>query len=187
MGITKNYVYLTALGIVFTLAAWPFGFHSFIFMFWNLLILGLLTLDIILTPAPKNLTAHREAEEKLFFKGENTVTFFVHNTGRHGLDIEAKDEALRHFSVTHHAQVQFLAPGQTQAFTFTVIPAKRGYFQSQKIYLRFTGLLGLCKKYAAISCPITYKVYPNVKDLSKYRLMVHNHRLLPTGEKKLRQ
>ena len=189
MGVTKNYVYLTALGIIFTLAAWPFGFHAPIFLFWNLLILGLLGLDAFLTPNPKCLQVRRADEQKLYFKTENTVTFYVRNTFRDGLEIQGKDETLRHFNITDQTtdMTHFVEPGTEQAFSYTVIPAKRGSFDSGKVYLRYTGLMGLCKKYVSVPCPTTYKVYPNVKDLSRYRLMMQNNRLLPTGEKNLRQ
>ena len=187
MGITRNYVYLTAIGIIFTLAAWPFGFHGFIFLFWNLLILGLLVLDVVITPGPKHLTVHRAEELKLYFKTENTVTFYVRNTCRQGLEIEGKDERLRHFNVVDQSMSHFVQPGKEQAFSYKVIPAKRGSFDAGKVYLRYTGLMGLCKKYAAIPCPTMYKVYPNVKDLSKYRLMMQKSRLLPKGDKNVRQ
>ncbi|MCL2286033.1 MAG: DUF58 domain-containing protein [Firmicutes bacterium] len=187
MGITKNYVYLTAFGIVFTLTAWPFGFHGFIFLFWNLLIMGLLVLDVFITPSPKHLIVRRADELKLYFKTENTVTFYVKNTYRQGLKIEGKDERLRHFNVVGQDMSHFIEPGKEQVFSYKVIPAKRGSFGSNKVYLRYAGLMGLCKKYVTVPCPATYKVYPNVKDLSKYRLMMQKSRLLPTGDKSLRQ
>jgi len=187
MSITKNYVYLTAIGIVFTVVAWPFGLHAPMFLFWNILLLGLLGLDALLTPGAKCLVLRRESEAKLYFKTENIVTFYVKNTFRQGLKIEGKDEQLRHFTITGQDMTHLVSSGMEQAFSYTVIPAKRGSFSSGKVYLRYSGLMGLCKKYVEFPCSIIYKVYPNVKDLSKYRLMMQKSRLLPKGEKNIRQ
>jgi len=187
MGITKTYVILTAFGVAFTIAAWPFGFYTIIFLFWNLLLLGLLCLDAWLTPAPKHLIVRQEHENKLYFKDTNCIIFYVKNTFRQGLEVEAKGEALRHFTVTGTDLKHFVEPGQEQKFSYTVIPTKRGSFSSGKIYLRYAGLLGLCRKYVAVPCGVNYRVYPNVRDLSKYRLMLQKSRLLPKGDKSLRQ
>jgi len=187
MGITRNYVYLTALGVILTIAAWPFGLHGPIFLFWNLLILGLLGLDALITPNPKCLQVRRTNELKLYFKTENTVAFYVKNTCTQRLNVEGKDENLRHFTVVNKDLNHVIDNGKEQIFSYTLVPAKRGSFTSDKVYLRYTGVIGLCKKYVSIPCPITYKVYPNVKDLSKYRLMMQKNRLLPRGDKNLRQ
>jgi len=187
MSVTRNYIYLTALGIILTIAAWPFNLHAPIFLFWNLLSLGLLGLDAILTPSADNLKVYRESEQKLYFKTENTITFYVKNTYRQMLKIEGKDEILRHFTVTERNLTHNIPQGKEQAFSYTVVPTKRGSFDSGKVYLRYKGPLGLCIKHATLPCPARYMVYPNVKDLSKYRLMMQKNRLLPKGEKNIRQ
>jgi uncharacterized protein (DUF58 family) len=48
------------------------------------------------------------------------------------------------------------------------------------------GLFGLVMKHATLDCPAEYKVYPNMKDLSRFRLLTRKHRLLPRGEKTVR-
>lgn len=188
MSITKTYVFLTSLGVILTIAAWPFGMHNIVFLFWNLLLLGLLALDAFMTPSAKVLTARRESEQKLYFKTDNDVSFFVRNTHKkHVLKVQGKDESLRHFTVVDGDLNHKIAPGKEQEFTYTVFPAKRGSFDSKNVYLRFRGILGLCVKHVTIHCPATHKVYPNVRDLSKYRLMMQKNRLLPKGDKSLRQ
>jgi len=188
MSVTRNYVYLTALGVILTIAAWPFGIHDIVFLFWNLLLLGLLALDAFLTPPAKVLTVRREAEQKLYFKTENDITFFVRNTNKkHTLRVQAKDESLRHFTVVDDDLTHKINPGKEQEFTYAVTTAKRGSFYTKNVYLRFRGILGLCVKHVTLPCPTTHKVYPNVRDLSKYRLMMQKNRLLPKGDKSLRQ
>ena len=188
MSVTRNYVYLTAFGVILTIAVWPFGMHNIMFLFWNLLLLGLLALDAFLTPSAKVLTAQHSDEQKLYFKTENDITFFVRNTHKkHALKVQGKAESLRHFTIVDCDLPHTIAPGKNQEFTYTVIPAKRGSFGTKNVYLRFRGILGLCVKHSTIPCPATLKVYPNVRDLSKYHLMMQKNRLLPKGDKALRQ
>jgi uncharacterized protein (DUF58 family) len=187
MGVTRNFVYLTAFGVILTIGAWFFGFHVPFFLFWNLLILGLFVLDIILTPNPKCLHARRANEVKLYFKAENTIFFYVKNNFRHKLEVEVKDERLRHFNIVGKDMKHVVEAGEEAVFSYAVIPAKRGSFVSGKVYLRYRGLMGLCKKYVTVASAAAYKVYPNIKDLSKYRLMTQKNRFLPTGEKNLPQ
>ena len=187
MGISRKYIFFTAIGIVLTLAAWPFGLHGLVFIFWNILALGLLALDAILTPSPACLTASREHHQRLYFKAENTVTFYVRNNFRRPLKVEGRDENLRHLPITYTDLSHTIPPGREQEFSYETIPAKRGSFDAGKIYLRYTGLLGFCVKYTAIHYPTQYRVYPNVRDLSKYRLLMQKSRLLPKGDKNIRQ
>jgi len=186
MSVTKNFILLVALGGVMTVISWPFDFHGFMFLFWNSLLIGMLVLDILLTPNRKHLQVRRQDDDTLYFKADNEVTFFVRNTSRHMLFVQGKEELHRHFSVSSGKLDHPIAPGGEQIFTYVTIPAKRGSFLFQNIYLRYQGLLGLCVKYASLPCPIEFKVYPNVRDLSKFRLMVQKSRLLPMGDKSIR-
>ena len=187
MTITRRYILFTSLGILLTLAAWLIGLHGFVFVFWLILSIGLLILDIVLTPSATCLTAQRTQEQKIYFKTQNTIIFDVRNQGKTPLTVEARDESLRHFKVVAAPEAHTISPKHTQTFTYEVLPGKRGSFQANKIYLRYKGLLGFCIKHTAIHCPTNYKVYPNIKDLSKYRLLMQKSRLLPRGEKHIRQ
>jgi len=187
MGLTKIFVAAVAFGIVLTLFAWTFGFHMQVFVFYNLLAVGLFGLDFLLTPKPTNIRVFREKEQHLYFKAENTVVLSVKNTSPYELKIELKDEGMRYFTVTDKDMVHILKPQTEQEFSYTVIPTKRGGFDFTYVYVRYNGILGLCKKYKKIHCPTYSKVYPNIKELGKYRLLMQKSRLLPLGEKSLRQ
>lgn len=188
MSVTKSFVFLVALGGLVTFIAWRIGVsYVAMFLFWNLLLAGLLALDKVLTPSVKFLEIRRSGEDVLYFKAENKIKFFVKNTSRHALNVQAKDERVRNFSVLPEDDLMhWLTPRDEKLFSYTVVPLKRGSFLFKNIYLRYTGLLGLCVKYAKVPCPIKFKVYPNVWDLSKYRLMLQKNRLLPQGDKNIK-
>ncbi|MCL1883771.1 MAG: DUF58 domain-containing protein [Defluviitaleaceae bacterium] len=185
MGITKSFVLLISVGVIVTFASWQFGAsYIAIFLFWNLLLLGLLILDAIITPGKKYFKVRRGEEDILYFRAENEIEFFIKNTSRHALLIEAKDESVRHFDVLDKSELTHWVSGREEfSFAYIVVPSKRGSFAFENIYLRYTGILGMCVKYVKFHCPIEFKVYPNIKDLAKYRLMLQKNRLLPEGDK----
>jgi len=188
MSVTKSFVFLVALGGLVTFITWRFGgSYDVMFLFWNLLLVGLLTLDVLITPGAKCFLFRRSGEDVLYFKEENVIDFYVKNTSKHVLHIECKDERARHFQVlTENDLTKWLQPREEELFSYAMIPSKRGSFTFSNIYFRYTGLLGLCIKHKKVHCPIEFKVYPNVQDLSKFRLMLQKHRLLPQGDKNIK-
>jgi len=187
MTVTKNFVLLVVAGLFLTILGWFFGYHQIVFLLWNLLLVGLLALDFLITPGGKQLTVRRVEDENLYFKTFNTVGFIVENMSKHNLTVEGKDEKHRFFSVYGVLPIHTVPSRSEQLFTYTTIPAKRGSFSFERINLRYNGVIGLCVKHAAYHCPTEFKVYPNVRDLSKFRLMMQQTRLLPRGEKNIRQ
>jgi uncharacterized protein (DUF58 family) len=188
MSVTKNFVLLVALGGVATFLTWRVGgSYVAMFLFWNFLLGGLLCLDLFLTPGKKFLKIRRGGDEVLYFKAENELFFFVKNSSKHVLFVQAKDERVRHFEILHRDDLShWVTLREEIKFSYDVVPSKRGSFLFEKIYLRWTGILGLCQKYASFRCPAQYKVYPNVRDLSKFRLMLQKNRLLPHGDKNIK-
>ncbi|MDR1664741.1 MAG: DUF58 domain-containing protein [Clostridiales bacterium] len=186
MSVTKRFLLLPLFGVFLTTAAYFVGLHTYIFVIFNLLSAGLLALDFFMTPG-NAFTVSRKSDEKLFYKAENEISFTVENTSGYPLRVQARDEINDlHFTVTKQSLSRTVMPGGGETFTYAVVPSKRGAFLFHNIHLRYKGLLGLCVKYAVIPCPFDFKVYPNLKDLSKYRLMTQKSRLLPQGHKTVR-
>ncbi|MCL2223719.1 MAG: DUF58 domain-containing protein [Defluviitaleaceae bacterium] len=185
MSVTKSFVLLVGIGWLVTFFAWRFGVAYFaMFSFWNLLVGGLFILDAFITPAANSFKARRNSEDILYFNEANEMGFYVKNTSRHLLRIECKDERLRHFALLpENDLIKWLQPNEEEFFSYDVVPQKRGSFLFSSVYIRYTGLLGLCVKHKKVPCPMEFKVYPNVRDLSKFRLMLQKNRLLPQGEK----
>ena len=185
MSVTKKFVLFCLGGGVVVLASYPLGIALVVFVFFNLLLFGFLLLDFLITPPASCLGVRREKDTNLYFKTENIVNFYVNNPSMYPLNIEAKEDGNRFFTITDAEALQnVVKPRSEQVFSYATIPSKRGSFLFRDIYLSSKGVLGLCKKYAKVNAPVEFKVYPNIKDLSKYRLMVQKSRLLPSGEKK---
>ncbi len=156
------------------------------FLLYNLILIGLLSTDRILTPKESVLIIERISDDKLYFKDMNKIEFKVKNTYEKPLKIEIKDDfPSLHFNIHSSELFKTVQPGQEELFSYELIPSKRGSYVFQNIYLRYHGILGLCKKYAVIERPFEYKVYPNLKNISRYRLIVQKNRLLTAGNRKV--
>ena len=156
------------------------------FLLYNLILIGLLSTDRILTPKESVLIIERISDDKLYFKDMNKIEFKVKNTYEKPLKIEIKDDfPSLHFNIHSSELFKIVQPGQEAIFSYELIPSKRGSYVFQNIYLRYHGILGLCKKYAVIERPFEYKVYPNLKNISRYRLIVQKNRLLTAGNRKV--
>ncbi|MBE6013112.1 MAG: DUF58 domain-containing protein [Lachnospiraceae bacterium] len=156
------------------------------FLLYNLILIGLLSTDRILTPKESVLIIERISDDKLYFKDMNKIEFKVKNTYEKPLKIEIKDDfPSLHFNIHSSELFKTVQPGQEAIFSYELIPSKRGSYVFQNIYLRYHGILGLCKKYAVIERPFEYKVYPNLKNISRYRLIVQKNRLLTAGNRKV--
>ena len=188
MTVSKRFALISAVNLVLIAAGWPFGLHLYLFIFYNLLIIGLFALDYVITPSPeKCVAAERGENNKLYYKTDNQIDFNIFNNSRYYLTIQAKDAISdRHFIITDEYLKYKIPPGRDEKFFYSCVPTKRGAFTFPEIYIRVYGLMGLCVKYSTINCPGEFKIFPNVKDIGKYRIMTQNNRLLPRGEKKLR-
>lgn len=156
------------------------------FLLYNLILIGLLSTDRILTPKESVLIIERISDDKLYFKDMNKIEFKVKNIYEKPLKIEIKDDfPSLHFNIHSSELFKTVQPGQEELFSYELIPSKRGSYVFQNIYLRYHGILGLCKKYAVIERPFEYKVYPNLKNISRYRLIVQKNRLLTAGNRKV--
>ncbi|MCL2203340.1 MAG: DUF58 domain-containing protein [Defluviitaleaceae bacterium] len=192
MSVTRRVPLLALLGAVLALGAYPVGWHVYMFLFVNVLLGWFIVLDAILTPRGKAFAVKwaDNQDGHLYFKAENTLSFCVRNRSRHRLWIQAlggMGDAGRFFPTRAQDMTHFLEAGEEGTFSYEVVPAKRGSFAFEQIFLRYRGVLGFCVKHISLPCPVDLKVYPNVRDLSKFRLMMQKSRLLPQGDKVLRQ
>jgi len=186
LSVTKRFILLAAIGVplLFAAALLPVPFIFLAFWLYNLLLCGLLAVDFLLTPSPAAFTVTRLDPGKLSHHAANPVSFTVRNPSPYLLRTEAKDEIPpRHFKLTAPSLKHRIPPAAETAFSYNLTPSKRGAFTFPEIHLRVRGLLGLVTKYHSHRCPMEFKVYPNISDLSRFRVMTQKNRLLPQGEK----
>ncbi|MDR1913303.1 MAG: DUF58 domain-containing protein, partial [Clostridiales bacterium] len=192
MSVTRRFVILIACGLVLLIPAAFFqariGLQSLIFMSYNIFCLILLLLDYIFSRRTNFVALRRPDEEKLYFKTENIIGIFAVNNYSAPLQVTLKDSLPNmHFHLTgRNEMTQKMAPGEELLFTYEVIPSKRGAFEFTAVHGYIVSMLGFCRIYFERKLSKEYKVYPNLRDLSKYRMMTNNKRLKPRGERQTR-
>ena len=189
MGVNKLAAVYAAVGAVLILIS---GFASetlaaLMFVLVNFLLLVLFAADYIITPSLKHFSAERVLDVNLSLSAENTVEIIVRNNSDKAVTVRVRDDVPEHFlssDVSAH-RVKISAKGY-HTFTYTVTPLKRGAYFFPAIHLKVYGLLGLCTKQKKFVTDTNYRVYPNMKDITKYRLNSVNKNMFLSGIKRLR-
>ena len=188
MTVTKRFVILEAVGIIALIPAALSGSAAVmaaVFFAYNLTLMGLLAADCYTSRGVSKIILTRDKEDKLYFKTENFINLYARNDLDYPVALKLKDSLPgRHFKLTGAGVMSgVVRPGEEKNFNYEVIPTKRGAFFFPAIYAYRVGRMGLCRVYLSCAAPMEYKVYPNVRDLSKFRLMTQNKRLIPQGER----
>ena len=190
MTVTRRFIILAAFSLPLLGLTVILREYTAVFVVINIVIFCLLAADFLLSlkTAGNCIEITPQAEDKLFFKADNAVTFYVRNNYAGSLSICLKDSIPdRHFIVVDSSGMQkSLKPDAEGVFSYTVRPTKRGAFQFPKIYGYVVSRMGFCRLYFERDLPREYKVYPNLRDLSRYRLVTRNKRLLPQGGRTIR-
>ena len=187
MSVSRRFAVLIVVGIPLLLLLLPTGLSVAVFLLYNITLFGLLLIDILLTPSAKGFQVKRSDDYKLSHYALNQISFRIYNPHPYLLQIEAKDSpSHRHFVISERDLIHKVAPGEEKIFSYNVTPSKRGAFTFTQIYVKLTGLLGFVVKYHMYSYPMEFKVYPNLKDLQRFRIMMQKNHLLPQGDKTIR-
>jgi len=182
MSVTKKLIILSAVGILLI----PFmGSDSgTVFLLFNCVLIALVTVDYFITPKADVFDIWRHPEDKLFFKAVNTVSFQVRNNHSLPFEVILKDELPDfHFQIAGNDMQKVIPPQSEVCFSYDTVPTKRGAFLFANIYIKYKSSMGLIYKYAKRPLACDFKVYPNLRDLSKYRLLIQKNMALENGKR----
>ena len=187
---TSRFFLLLSLGIVPLLLSAIFPMLFFVALGFNLFLLLLAVLDFFLTPtAPKTLQAHRESDEALSVLVLNDVVVTVRNVSGKTVRFWVRDEPPGEFILHEETprQVEMtLNPHQGQGFTYKVTPPARGDYSFGDIFFRFLGPLGLTQRGGRLAAAAVIPVYPNVRAVGEYELLLRRAQLTRTGTRRAR-
>ena len=190
MGVTKRFAIAFAIAAALTAVAGFTGGNTLavvVFILANVVILALFLYDLIATPAPRCLEAERTMESKLSLNGVHTCVIKVRNTSDHALKVEVTDDLPEHFERLSRPAPQEILPHTEREFTYMMKPLKRGEYVFPRISARYPGIIGFVRRQIGIKTPdAIYRVYPNMKDLSRYSISSLSRSLLLNGLKQVR-
>jgi uncharacterized protein (DUF58 family) len=187
LSITKRFIYLLALGLVFLILGVFWNKAFIIFILYNLICAALLLIDYYISPEDSLIAVERSEEENLSIYEREAIGFQVYNKSDYRLYVELKDEMPEfHFKAEHKIMRGTIGPHEKKLFQYFVTPTKRGAFTFKSVHARYEGRLKLCMKQFKVKLDKDYKVYPNMKNLRKYRLSITNNRSFKQGQRNLR-
>ena len=187
MAITNRFIGLLAIGII------PLGVSSLLhgsmtlFLLYNALCGCLLLWDFRESRDGEALRIERTGEDVLSLFEQEAIRFQVTNPSHRRLAFELKDETPDfHFKFSARGFSGVLEPNERQEFTYQVEPVKRGAFTFGNVHIRYMGKLGLCQRTFQLPLNREYRVYPNLKNLRKYRLSLCNNRMFKEARRNQR-
>ncbi|MFW6238012.1 MAG: DUF58 domain-containing protein [Bacillota bacterium] len=188
MGVTRRFVFLLLGGaILMAILSSVIGGMLYIFLFYNLFCFFLLGVDFYLAPDCFGIEADRCGRNTLSLYEKEKLRFQLRNRTAYRLKLELKDEPPDYnFRLEGETMEGFLSPRGRKDFSYTVYPQKRGAFVFGDLHLKLWGRLGLCTKTCSKNLEREYKVYPGIKNLSRYRLSVCKNRRFQQGRRQMR-
>ncbi len=187
IAITRRFIYLLSFGVVLLGVSILINSVFTIFIMYNLLCDTLLIIDYFISKWEELIAIERIGEENLSVMIREAISFSVYNKGNQKLYIELKDEIPEfHFKAENKLMKGFIKPHEKRIFEYFVTPTKRGAFEFKNIHVKYEGRLKLCMKMYKLNVNREYKVYPNLKNLRKYKLSLTNNRMLKQGQRNLK-
>ena len=187
LSVTKRFVYLLALGLPLTAAGALFRNGLTVFIVFNLLCAGFLIFDYFISDGEVNLEIERCGEENLSIFEREAISFEVYNKNDYNMYLELKDEMPEfHFQCDEKVAKGIVLPHGKAVFKYYVVPLKRGAYVFKNLHVRYEGRLKLCSRQFKVKLHKDYKIYPNMKNLRKYRLSICNNRMFKQGQRSLK-
>ncbi len=158
----------------------------FSLLFFFICIFGVLV-DYFLSSGSNNIEVKREVWKKLSLGDDNPVQLHLSNVRMQNVAGSLADNVPHIFQKRDTLFPFHLKGGETQTFSYTLNPHKRGAFSFENITLKINGVLGLVSKFYQIPLPETVKVYPSYLQLKKYQLQTRRANMALLGKKKQRK
>ncbi len=187
MTVTKRFIWMIGAGVAITFIAYFFNLSLIMFITYNILCFAVLAIDYYITPSNDVLEIERVGEDKLSLYGSEKIKLSVYNKSDKKMYVEIIDEIPEHhFEVQQYIINGYVLPHSKEIFEYEIIPKKRGAFTFGSVHVRYEGNLRFCKKQFIVDAKKEYKVYPNIKDLKKYRIAAYNSMFNQTGQKAMK-
>lgn len=187
MGVTKRFIVLLALGLI------PIGISASLqgsltlFLIYNLACGTLLLWDFRISRDGEAVEAVRIGPDTLSIYEQESISFQMTNPTHRRIIFELKDETPDYnFTCPNRGFSGVLEANSRQVFSYPVEPTKRGAFVFGNVHIRYPGKLGLCRRSFSLPLHREFRVYPNLKNLRKYRLSLCNNRMFKEARRSLR-
>jgi uncharacterized protein (DUF58 family) len=187
VGITKRFIYLLCGGLLFLILALVLKNSFTVFIIYNLICAALLIIDYFISIDDGDLSVQRIGTNKLSIYDTDKICIQIFNKSNYKLHVEIIDEIPDfHFKTENRIMRGTVMPLKKKDFNYVIYPTKRGAFNFENVHVKCEGRLMLCTKIIKVALHKEYKVYPNMKNLRKYKLNMCNNRSFKQGQKNMK-
>lgn len=151
------------------------------------LLLGIAFADFWTVPRFNRLNARRDCDTLCSLGERHRVRLFIENRTRRSLEIEVRDDQLSHFEFDPPELTVQVPPRSRVETHYMMVPMRRGTFQMEAVYLRTASRLNLWRRIYRKSVLTQIRVYPDLKQISRYALYARTNRLNLLGVRKARR
>lgn len=167
MSVSRLTVFLFFVGVVFIFIGGLFDIAGYVFLAYNLVLLLLVVIDYKITPGKKSIEVIRECDKKFSLGVENNISLCIKNRSSSKIKVKVADE-IPEYIESSDLNMEIIVNGFSDAkASYYVIPRKRGEYIFGNVHVKYSGILKLCSKYYRCESTESYKVYPNMRDLSR--------------------
>lgn len=164
---------------------YPHGWPAFVAVNSGLAAVALL--DLISLPRKKKFKAKREMNHVATRGEKHPVTLVIENRSRrtfHGSVCDDRPMGLQDNETEFPLEIP---PRSRGSVSYSIVPRHRGAFQLENIYLRTESRWKLWRRYFKLQCPDSLRVYPALKQISRYAMYARLNRMSLLGVRRQRR
>lgn len=178
---SKYLVGLIGLGIMLAFSGLFVQWLFYVQLAYNLAILFIVLIDLTLSPRPGSFEISRSVNEKQYLRMAYSVNLVLWNKSRTAVTYEVYDHIPLELTATQSVFRGKINPAEKVSLQYEITPAKRGEYRWPGISFRYYSLLKLLLFYRNFPLTSRVKVYPNVKETSRYYLLSRIDKLSAMG------
>ena len=138
-------------------------------------------------PRASALHLSRDLPPRLALGAANEIAIGVSHRGRVPLWVEVRDRAPWDLRPTRQPGAFTLLPGMSATHRYDVTPPARGAHHFSSVDLRLTRFPGLVRRQETVALAGDTHVYPNLREVARYALLLHRKREHMLGIKQARR
>jgi uncharacterized protein (DUF58 family) len=153
----------------------------------DLLLILILAADLISLPSGSVFSAEREMQRVASLQTAHPVKLTVSNRSQRNVEVEVRDDFPDEAEVDHEEFRIALPPRSRRAVTYQLLAQRRGAFNLERVYLRFTSALRFWQKTCQLPVESLLHVYPDMRQMREYAMLARMDRLNLVGLRRTRR
>jgi uncharacterized protein (DUF58 family) len=184
---TRQLYLLSLIPLIMTFALYAVPSMTWVVLAIDVALLCFALYDLLSLPG-RNLIDVQRAMKSVATRGEkHELTLIVQNRTNRTLSVQMRDDFDQTFQTENNVINATLEPRSRNAFSIDLIPARRGEFTLGQAHVMVVSRAKLWKSYFRSGQTQVLRVYPALKQISKYALLARQNRMSLLGLRKTRR